>query len=105
MFIVVYVTHDNLESAKKMATHLLNLRLIACVNYLPIAAAYWWNGEIATGEESVTLLKTSEKNWDKLKAEIEKIHPYNTPCIIKFNVEANQEYEEWIEKESSVEKI
>ena len=40
-----------------------------------------------------------------LKIEIEKVHPYETPCIMKFNVEANEAYEEWIEKESSAEKI
>lgn len=100
MFILVYVTHDSLGNAKKMAEHLLRMKLIACVNYLPIEAAYWWEGAIQGGEESVSLLKTSAKNWDKLKKEIEKIHPYETPCIIKFSVEANDAYEQWIEAES-----
>ena len=29
-----------------------------------------------------------------------KIHPYTTPCIIKFNIEANEEYENWINNET-----
>ena len=83
-----------------MAEQLLNLKMIACVNYLPIEAAYWWQGEINSGEEFVTILKTRTENWAKLKAKIEQLHPYETPCIIKFNVEANQAYEDWIEAET-----
>jgi uncharacterized protein involved in tolerance to divalent cations len=55
---------------------------------------------LRTSDEIVSLLKTSAKNWDKLKKEIEKIHPYETPCIMKFSVEANDAYEQWVEAES-----
>lgn len=101
MFILVYVTHDSKESAKKMATELLKLKLIACVNYLPIEAQFWWQGKIESGEECVTIFKTSAKNWLKLKAKIEELHPYEVPCIIKLNVEANKAYADWIESESA----
>jgi periplasmic divalent cation tolerance protein len=101
MFILVYVTHRDKTSAKKMAEALLKLKLIACANYLPIESSYWWNGNIESAEEYVTVLKTSSKNWLKLKKKIEEIHPYDCPCIIKLNVDANQAYEDWIEKESS----
>lgn len=100
MFNIIYVTHSNLENAKKMADHLLSMKLVACVNYMPIESAYWWGGKIETSDEIVSLLKTSAKNWDKLKKEIEKIHPYETPCIMKFSVEANDAYEQWVEAES-----
>ncbi|PIN80097.1 divalent-cation tolerance protein CutA [Candidatus Woesearchaeota archaeon CG10_big_fil_rev_8_21_14_0_10_32_9] len=99
-FIIVYVTHKNLEEAKKIASHLLEKKLIACANFFPISSSYWWKGSIETSDEIVSLLKTKNENWIKLKNEIKKIHPYETPCIMKLNVEANEDYESWILKET-----
>ena len=39
MFNIIYVTHSNLENAKKMADHLFEMKLVACVNYMPIESA------------------------------------------------------------------
>lgn len=99
-FIIIYVTHSNLAEAKKVASHLLENRLIACANFFPISSSYWWKGEIEHSDEFVSLLKTKSENWLKLKDEIKKIHPYETPCIMKLNVEANDDYESWISKET-----
>ena len=99
-FILIYVTHKNLENATKIATHLLETKLIACVNFFPISSSYWWNGKIEDSQEIVSLLKTKQENWEKIKSEIQKIHPYQTPCIIKMNVEANEEYESWVNNET-----
>ena len=84
-----------------MAEELLSLRLIACVNYLPIEASYWWQGEITNSQEYVSILKTRADNWPKLKNKIEELHPYDIPCITKLNVEANKAYESWIETETA----
>ncbi len=99
-FILIYVTHENEEQAKKITTHLLQKKLIACANFFPINSVYWWKGKIEHSPEIVTILKTKKENWDKVKSEIEQIHPYETPCIMKITVEANKEYEQWISKET-----
>jgi periplasmic divalent cation tolerance protein len=101
VFTLVYVTHKDKESAKEMSDELLKLKLIACVNCLPIESSFWWQGEIESNKEYVTIFKTSSKNWLKLRAKIEELHPYDCPCIIKLNVEANEAYENWIEEESA----
>ena len=36
-----------------------------------------------------------------MKLEIKNSHPYETPCIIKINVESNKDYEAWINIEST----
>ncbi len=99
-FIAIYVTHKNMEEAEKISSHLLQQKSIACVNFFPIKSSYWWKGNIESSEEIVSLLKTKNENWEKVKNEIIKIHPYETPCIIKMSVEANNEYESWINKET-----
>jgi|SRR3989344_2777013 len=99
-FIILYVTHKNLENAQKIASHLLQKKLIACANFFPITSSYWWKGKIENSEEIVSLLKTRKENWEKVKSEIKKIHPYETPCIMKINAEANADYESWINEET-----
>ena len=99
-FIAVYVTHSNEEEAKKIWDLLLDKKIIACYNLFPISAFYWWNWSIANANEIVSLLKTNKENWELLKSEVKKIHPYKIPCIMKFEVEANEDYEEWIQWET-----
>ncbi|MBP9728110.1 MAG: divalent-cation tolerance protein CutA [Candidatus Moranbacteria bacterium] len=99
-FIVIYITHKNKKEAKKVAEALLRDRLIACVNYFPIESSYWWKGELATAKEIVTLVKTKKENWAKVKKAVEAIHPYETPCIMKFDVESNVSYAKWIKDET-----
>lgn len=49
--------------------------------------------------EFVTILKTKKEKWDEIQKEILSIHPYKTPCIMKFEVEANKWFEDWINEE------
>jgi periplasmic divalent cation tolerance protein len=99
-FILIYVTHKNLKEAKKVAEHLLKKRLIACANFVPIESSYLWKGKIESGKEVVSLLKTKKENWLKVKKEVEKIHPYDIPCIIKLEVESNNPFAQWIKRET-----
>lgn len=98
-FIIIYTAHPNLKTAKKIAASLLKRRLIACANFFPIQSAYWWKNKIINSKEIVSIVKTSRNNWTKIQSEIIKLHPYQTPCILKIEVEANEDYESWINKE------
>jgi periplasmic divalent cation tolerance protein len=95
-FIIIYVTHKNMEEARKVGDFLLQKRLIACANYIPITSSYLWKGKIENEKEIVSILKTRTKNWEKIKKEIEKIHPYETPCIIRLEASSNSSFEEWV---------
>lgn len=100
MFNILYVTHENKEEANKVATYLLEKKLIACANVFPITSAFWWEWKIDNSDEFVSILKTRKENWETVKNEIKKIHPYKIPCIMKIEVEANEEYEDWINTET-----
>lgn len=95
-FITIYVTHSSKEEAEKIVNKLLEQKLIACVNYFPVEVAYHWKWNIENANEIVSLLKTRIENWEKIKEYIEKNHPYETPCIMKTRVEANEEYVKWV---------
>ncbi len=99
--ITIYVTHANEEEAEKVTSHLLNKHLIACANFFPIKSTYWWKGALETNDEIVTLLKTREENYEQVKQEVLSIHPYETPCILKLDAQANESYAQWIYNETN----
>ena len=98
-FIIVYITYKDLEEAEKVVKHLLEKKLIACANIFPIKSFYLWKKEIKEDNESVSIVKTKKENWEKLKKEVKKLHSYEVPCIMKIDVEANEDFEEYINSE------
>jgi len=102
--ILIYTTCKNKQEAEKIAKHLLEKRLVACAVDFPAGSSYWWNEKIENSREQILLLKTKDENFMQTKEEIKKIHSYETPCILKLNVEANEEYENWLNKEVKNEK-
>ena len=100
-FIIVYITHSSEEDAQKVSNHLLEKKMVACANIFPIASMYWWKGTVEKEGEVVSIVKTIPALWNTVKTEVEKIHPYGTPCIMKIEAEANDTYEAWIAGEVS----
>ena len=100
-FIIIYITHSSEENAQKIADQLLQKKLVACANIFPIKSMYWWNGNIENENEYVSIVKTIPELWEVLQKEVKEIHPYDVPCIMKIEAEANKEYEKWI-RESTV---
>jgi len=100
-FALVYITHPDEETAKIIAGRLLEKRLVACANIFPITSAYWWQGAIQREGEWVSIVKTTLALWQQLKEEVQSIHPYETPCILKLEAEANEAYYNWIVAETT----
>lgn len=95
-FVFIYITNPNKKEAIKIAKHLLKKRLIACVNIFPISSLYWWKNKIVDTKEFALIAKTSKANFEKVKKEVERIHPYNVPCIVKIPVSSNKKYFNWL---------
>jgi periplasmic divalent cation tolerance protein len=99
-FLVFYITHPDEATAKKVTDRLLEQRLVACANIFPITSAYWWERELQREEEWVTLVKTRPELEDRVVEAVEAMHPYEVPCIMRFEVRANAAYEAWIRAET-----
>ncbi len=100
-FLLLYVTHASEEEARRVAREMLEARLVACANIYPMESMYWWQGVIEQGPEWVSILKTSPERWEALEEALIRTHPYETPCIIKMEVSANQAYEDWIRAQTA----
>lgn len=95
-FALIYITHANEAEAMRVSQHLLTQKLVACANIFPITSAYWWQCAIQNEAEWVSIVKTPLEKYESVKMEVEKVHPYEVPCILKITVEANEAYEKWI---------
>ncbi len=99
-YITIYSTYANIKEAKKIANILLDNHLIACANFFPIESMYHRKDKKETAKEIVALYKTQKKHRNIIQKEIIKHHSYETPCIIKFDIEANISYEKRLSKET-----
>jgi periplasmic divalent cation tolerance protein len=95
-FVIVYITYGTEEDAHRISRMLVEERLVACANIHSIQSLYWWHDIVQTEDEWVGIVKTTRDKWEQLKQRVESLHPYDTPCIMKFDVEANEKYEAWI---------
>ena len=94
--IFIYITNPTKKEARKIARHLLCKKLIACANIFPIDSLYRLEGKIADEKEFVLIAKTKKEYFEKVKKEVEKIHPYDIPCIVKIPVSSNEKYYKWL---------
>jgi len=97
-FLVFYITCPDEPSAQHIAQHLLERRLVACANVFPISSAYWWQGAIQREGEWVCIVKTTKAYEEKVEAAVLGIHPYEVPCVMRFEARANAAYEQWVDK-------
>ena len=97
--ILIYITCKDKQEAKKISSYLLEKKLVACAVNFPASSSYQWDNKIENDDEQILLLKTKNENFTQTKKEIKSIHSYDVPCILKFDVRANEEYEDWLNKE------
>ena len=95
MIQLIYVTFASKADALTMAEGLLAEKLIACANILPpIQSIYVWEGAVQQQEETVALFKTVHAQ--AAADYITQHHPYDTPCILTLNAEANAAFAGYI---------
>ena len=76
------------QDADTIANELVGMNLVACVNIIPsIKNIYRWKDAIETDEESILLIKTSDKCAPLTMDAIYSIHPYEIPEIIALPIE------------------
>ncbi|WP_276253502.1 divalent-cation tolerance protein CutA [Halomontanus rarus] len=75
---------------------LLEERLAACVNRLPCQSTYRWEGKIHRDEEVILLAKTTDDAYGDLVDRVETLHPYDVPCIERFDeADALESFASW----------
>jgi len=96
--VVIFVTAASPDECKKIARHLVESRLAACVNITqPIESVYRWQGQIAEEREFLLIVKSTRELFPEIKTAISSIHSYQTPEIICLPVsDGSPSYLQWI---------
>lgn|GEM_PF-391561 len=77
-FVELVLTCGSWQEAQKITDALLEKRLVACVEQLEIRSKNWWNGAVEDSKEIKLTMKTVAEKYDKIEAEIKKLHSYET---------------------------
>ena len=99
--IVVLSTCESAEEASKLARHLVEARLAACVNILPGArSVYRWQGEIADAAECLLVIKSRRDLFPRLREAIAGMHSYEVPEVVALPVvDGSESYLAWLDRE------
>jgi periplasmic divalent cation tolerance protein len=99
--IVVLTTCESEEEASRIARHLVEKKLAACVNILPnMRSVYRWKDKIEEATEFQLVIKSRRDLFDQLRTEIGKLHSYEIPEVIAIPVvDGSPGYLAWLDRE------
>ncbi len=81
-----------------MARDLVERRLAACVQMLPIDSIYAWQDKIEEAAEILLLIKIRRADYAEVERAIRALHAYATPEIVALPIEqGSADYLGWIE--------
>lgn len=87
--VVVLVTAGSADEAERLARHLLDARLAACVNVVgPVRSLYRWNGALQDDTEWQLLAKTRRSLFAAVADAVRAVHSYENPEILALPVAA-----------------
>ena len=102
---IVLTTASSEEEAQKIARHLVERRLAACVNIVPqVTSIYRWQGKMEEAGEFLLIIKTTAAAFGEVREAIASLHSYELPeCICLTIEDGSPNYLEWIADSVSME--
>jgi periplasmic divalent cation tolerance protein len=95
---IVLTTAGSEEEAHKIAQHMVEHKLAACVNIIPqIESVYRWQGKIESSREWLLLIKTTIEKFPAVRDAIRTLHSYDLPeCVAIAIDDGSRQYLQWI---------
>jgi periplasmic divalent cation tolerance protein len=96
--VLISTTLENKADAERIASLLLNRKLIACAQISgPITSLYKWQGVTTSATEFSLSLKTTTGCTETVKALLCQEHPYELPEVIVQEIDSSsKEYIDWV---------
>jgi periplasmic divalent cation tolerance protein len=76
------IVMTTVEAPSDIPRRLVDERLAACVQEVPIASTYRWDGEVTRATEVLVLIKTVADRSEAVVRWLEENHPYDIPEIV-----------------------
>ena len=97
----VQITCGSDAEATELAVALVEARLAACVQQLPIRSTYRWDGTIQRDDEVLLVVKTTGARLDAVCAMVSERHSYGVPALTAVPVVGGlTEYLDWVAAET-----
>ena len=96
--LLVLTNAPDRATAERIARHLVDARLAACVNILAeCRSVYRWQGAVETTAEVPLLVKTDASHYAAVEQAIRSLHPYAVPEVVAVAIEGGSApYLEWL---------
>lgn len=99
-FIEIHTSCGTEQEAKTIAATIVEKRLAACVQVLPVSSVYRWKGKIETDDEWLCIIKTTHERYPAVRDAILQMHSYECPQIVVLSIlDGSSDYLNWIEEE------
>ena len=99
--IIVVLSTVSPDKSELLAKNLLDSRVVACVNVMPVRSYYRWKGESCDEPEHLLIAKTTKEKAEEVITAIKSLHPYEVPEIIVLPViHGYHSYLEWVKQET-----
>ena len=97
-FVIALTTFPADGDADTFARTLVEERLAACVNVLPVMQSiYAWRGRVERSDERQLIMKTSATRIADLRARLKALHPYDVPEFLVLSVRSgDDDYLSWL---------
>lgn len=101
--VLVLTTLGASGDADTIARTLVQERLAACVNILPVmTSVYRWQGRIEQDQERQIICKTTRKQLGALEQRLRQLHPYELPELLVLSASGgSDDYVQWV-RESTI---
>lgn len=101
---VILTTAGSSEEAESLARGLVQRKLVACAQLLPISSIYTWENKVEKDSEVLLLFKARADLYDVIESYILRNHSYDTPEVLQLDLKRGSAgYLRWISEVSGPE--
>jgi periplasmic divalent cation tolerance protein len=93
------IVHERAD-AVRIAKALLERRLVAGFNLLPVDSAFWWKGSVLDESETLLIFKTTAGHFASIEDYIATETQAEVPEVLAMRpADVNSSYAEWVSKQ------
>ena len=98
---MVFSSCESEADARRIAAHLVERRLAACVNIVPgLESVYRWKGAVTSAGEFMLIIKSRASLVPAIEQEFKTVHPYEVPELVVLPLAGGgQQYMAWLDAE------
>lgn len=78
----LFLTCGSVQEAQQVVDELLQRKLIACAEMIPIQSKFLWKGEHQTSDEIKLIMHSAAHLFERVEAAVASLHSYETFVLL-----------------------